>query len=227
MVGFHLHVVKLGGIEILELSEHVLPLVLGGPFLVGVLRWHVLEEIIQHRYPVLRVENIDVFVHTSRRCEERGVESLVVASNSDAVDDVPVHELEEIVLELFTEPVLGQLVLDVGVFAVLLVEVIRLGERNPILTLEGVVDRLDEVVEHIGVQHHLDRPVSAVVVPPHPLERVKTVSRDMAELKGDLPHDVEISLWLKTVTRRLHIDQTSDDARLRVRDLHRPVSAHE
>ena len=135
-------------------------------------------------------------------------------------------ELDEVVLQFLTEPVTWQHVLNRCLLTISLVGLIRRIESNELRTLELKICVLNEVVEHISLVHHLQRTVVLVVRLAEALEDLRTVICDGSKLSSDSIHEFAILYRRDLVTRGRNIDQTSDDTRLSICDLHRLVGSH-
>ena len=135
-------------------------------------------------------------------------------------------EFQEVVLQFLTEPVTRQYVLHRRLFAISLVGLIRRVESDELSTLELEIRVLNEVVEHVSLVHHLQRTVVLVVRLTEVFEDFRTVICDSPKLSRDSVHELKILRRSDLVTCGRNIDQTSDDARLGICDLHRLVRSH-
>ena len=132
----------------------------------------------------------------------------------------------KIILQLLSELIHRQLVLSSAVITVGLVHRVSRFQRGRILVLKYHVAVFHKVKEEVGLVHHLDRPVSSVIILSQFPIHIQAVLCDCAEFKVDLIHQSKISFGRDLLVRRFHIDQSADDARLGIGDLYRLVAGH-
>ena len=136
-------------------------------------------------------------------------------------------EFFEVVPKLIPELVFRHLVFHTRITAELLVELVGLNKGDPVLRFEDVIIGLDVVEENIRLEHHLRCHIVRVVGLPHLQICLETVMGDRTKLKPDLGHQCGISMGTQRLTRRLNINQSSNDTRFCICDLHRLVRTHD
>src|SRR5690606_2479986 len=131
----------------------------------------------------------------------------------------------EIVLELLSKLVLRKDLVDPRVSTIFLVEGPSPLEGHSIFGLENIEVGLNEVVEHIRLEHHLGWAVVAVVVLAHCQISLQAMFSDRTQLEAYLIHQNMVRVVLNGLLRWNNVNQSANDTRLRVRDLDRNVCA--
>src|SRR5690606_13000067 len=142
-----LHIVELGGVEILESGGHLCPGLFRSSILLCVLSGLIGQELIQNGLGLVDDQREGMPVCFLGRLELVRVEPLVDTPHLCSVNVGSVIEVVEVVPQLLTNLVLRELLVDPGLVTELLVELVGLLQGGVVLRLEHVVIRLDEVEE--------------------------------------------------------------------------------
>ena len=106
------------------------------------------------------------------------------------------------------------------------VHFVRAFQRSSVFLREYHVTVIHEVEELVRLVHHVLRPVAVVEVLAHLFIDFPAVPRDSAQFKFHLFHQFLVPGEGDLLQARLYVDQTPQDAALRIGNLHRTVCRH-
>ncbi len=209
---------------------HLGPLLQWSLIGTGILRRAIGKLFVQKRLRAVQRENISrlrKFRFFGRHLEFfRQESSVVIPYAGPIVQRRPVVEFSEVALQFLLEEHLRISIGHVGFLIVLLIQLPGRLHRGAVRLFECIIVVKHIVVEAVACAHHAQRDIVVVGVFVR-IVNIQTMRRNSAQLKLYLSRQLVVFFHGDSLAARTHIDQSSNDARFRIRDPYRLVRPHE